>query len=195
MDMIIRNPILEQIKAEYNEIFKGVEKIIVFIKDLMDIKEIPESEIAYLAMHFASAIERNLLIETNINTVISCPTGIGTSRFLQTKLEKKYPNLTVLETISSLKIDENYLKNKNVDLIISTVELSTNVDYISISPFLNYDDEKIIKKEILRIAREKATKPKKEQVVVEDNNSTSQEDMFKLMIIGKEGKEYLQDIK
>ena len=187
MDMIIRNPILEQIKAEYNEIFKGVEKIIVFIKDLMDIKEIPESEIAYLAMHFASAIERNLLIETNINTVISCPTGIGTSRFLQTKLEKKYPNLTVLETISSLKIDENYLKNKNVDLIISTVELSTNVDYISISPFLNYDDEKIIKKEILRIAREKATKPKKEQVVVEDNNSTSQEDMFKLMIIGKEG--------
>ena len=195
MDMIIRNPILEQIKAEYNEIFKGVEKIIVFIKDLMDIKEIPESEIAYLAMHFASAIERNLLIETNINTVISCPTGIGTSRFLQTKLEKKYPNLTVLETISSLKIDENYLKNKNVDLIISTVELSTNVDYISISPFLNYDDEKIIKKEILRIAREKATKPKKEQVVVEDNNSTSQEDMFKLMIIGKEGIEYLQDIK
>lgn len=196
MDMVIRNPILDQIKAEYKDIFNGIEKIIVFIKDLMDIKEIPESESAYIAMHFASAIERNLLIETNINTVISCPTGIGTSRFLQTKLEKKYQNVTVLETISSLEIDENYLKNKNVDLIISTVELSTDVNYISISPFLNYDDEKIIKKEILRIAREKATKSKQEETVeIEEKSSTSQEDMFKIMMIGKEGIDYVQDIK
>lgn len=200
MDMVIRNPILEQIKSEYNDIFKGIEKIIVFIQDKMDIKEIPESEIAYIAMHFESAIERNLLMETNINAVISCPTGIGTSRFLQTKLENKYPNLTVLETISSLKIDENYLKNKSVDLIISTVELSTDVDYIFISPFLNYDDEKIIKKEILRIAREKATKLKQEEktvvtVVKEETSSVSQTDMFNLMILGKEGIEYLQNIK
>lgn len=193
MGMVIRNPILDQIKSEYGDIFKGIEKIIVFIKDVMNIKEIPQSEIAYIALHFASAIERNLLIDTNINAVISCPTGIGTSRFLQTKLEKKYPNLTVLETISSLKIDENYLKNKNVDLIISTVELSTNVDYISISPFLNDDDEKLIKKEILRISRYKATKSKQEEKVA--NGSVSKEDMFNLMIIGKEGIEYLQDIK
>lgn len=196
MGMVIRNPILEQIKTEYNDTFKSVEKIIVFIQEKMNINEIPESEIAYIAMHFASAIERNLLIETNINAVISCPTGIGTSRFLQTKLEKKYPNLTVLETISALKIDENYLKTRNVDLIISTVELSTDVDYISISPFLNYDDEKIIKKEILRIAKEKATKLKQEEnVIKEEVNSVSQSDMFNLMILGKEGIEYLQDIK
>lgn len=197
MDMVIRNPILDQIKSEYYENFKGIEKITSFIKDMMDIKEIPESEIAYIVMHFESAMERSLLIETNINAVISCPTGIGTSRFLQTKLEKKYPNLNVLDTISSLKIDENYLKHKNVDIIISTVELSTNVDYISISPFLNYEDEKIIKKEILRIAKEKITKSKKEEeeVVIEEKNSTHQEEMFKLMNIGKEGIEYLQDIK
>lgn len=197
MDMEIRNPILEQIKDEYNDIFKGIEKITVFIKDKMDIKYIPESEIAYIAMHFASAIERNLLIETNINVVISCPTGIGTSRFLQTKLENKYPNLTVLETISSLKIDKSYLKKKNVDLIISTVELSTDIDYISISPFLNYDDEKIIKKQILKIAREKATKLNQleKTVVSEEISDESQENMFNLMILGKESIEYLQDIK
>lgn len=197
MDMVIRNPILEQIKSEYNDIFKSIEKIIIFIQDKMDIKEIPESEIAYISMHFASAIERNLLIETNINAVISCPTGIGTSRFLQTKLENKYHNLTVLETISSLKIDENYLNNKNVDLIISTVELSTDVDYIYISPFLNYDDEKIIKKEILRIAKAKAKKLKQEEktVVKEETSSVYQVDMFNLMILGKEGIEYLQNIK
>ena len=86
----------------------------------------------------------------------------------QTKLEKKYPNITVLETISSLKIDANYLKNKDVDLIISTVELSTDVDYISISPFLTYEDEKVIKKKIMDIARQKAISSKKIDLVVEE---------------------------
>lgn len=193
MNMMIRNPILEQIKLEYFEIYKSVEKIVEFIKDRIDITHIPESEIGYIAMHFASAIERNLLIETNINVVISCPTGIGTSRFLQTKIEKKYPNITVLETISSLNIDENYLKTKHVDLIISTVELSTDIDYISISPFLNYDDEKIIKKSIMKIARDKAMDNKLQESVVEEINT--QEDVYTLMMIAKEGIEYLQNIK
>lgn len=193
MNMMIRNPILEQIKLEYHDIYKGVEKIVEFIKDRIDVTDIPESEIGYIAMHFASAIERNLLIETDINVVISCPTGIGTSRFLQTKIEKKYPNIKVLETISSLNIDENYLKTKNVDLIISTVELNTDVDYISISPFLNYDDEKIIKKNILKIASDKAMNNKLKKIVVEEK--TTQEDIYTLMMTAKEGIEYIQNIK
>ena len=116
MNMIIRNPVLEQIQSEYSHVYKGVEKIFDFIKDRIDIDYVPESEIGYIAMHFASAIERHLLIDTNINVVISCPTGIGTFRFLQTKLEKKYPNIKVLDIISSLKIDETYLDRKSTRL-------------------------------------------------------------------------------
>lgn len=52
------------------------------------------------------------MMNTNINIVVACPTGIGTSRFLSTKIENKFPNLNILETISAINIDEEYLKEK-----------------------------------------------------------------------------------
>ncbi|MDX5684540.1 BglG family transcription antiterminator, partial [Clostridioides difficile] len=121
MGLEIRNPLLDEIKSKYSYAYDGVEKISRIIKDKLNINSIPESEIGYIAMHFASAIEKNLMMNTNINIVVACPTGIGTSRFLSTKIENKFPNLNILETISAINIDEEYLKEKDVDLIVSTV--------------------------------------------------------------------------
>ncbi|WP_227855561.1 BglG family transcription antiterminator [Clostridioides sp. ES-S-0048-02] len=128
MGLEIRNPLLEEIKTKYSYAYNGVEKVSKVIKDKLNINSIPESEIGYIAMHFASAIEKNLMMHANINIVVACPTGIGTSRFLSTKIENKFPNLNILETISAINIDEEYLKEKEVDLIVSTVELNTNLD-------------------------------------------------------------------
>lgn len=144
-------------------------------------------------MHFASAIEKNLMMNTNINIVVACPTGIGTSRFLSTKIENKFPNLNILETISAINIDEEYLKEKDVDLIVSTVELNTSLNYICVGPFMSLDDEQIIKEKIKSIAQNKLIN------LNEKNDTKSKnkvyEQITESMNIGKDILQFLEEIR
>lgn len=158
MGMDIRNPLLEQIKTDYKNIYDGVANIIYIIKEKLDIDEIPESEIAYLAMHFGSSIERNLVEDVEIKAVTCCPTGIGTSRFLMTNLQKKFSNLNIVNTISAINIDDEYLKQQGINLIISTVEVDSSMNSIVVSPFLNLDDVKNIRHILRNIAKQKVFK-------------------------------------
>ncbi|MGX9755817.1 BglG family transcription antiterminator [Clostridioides difficile] len=193
MGLEIRNPLLDEIKTKYSYAYNGVEKVSKVIKDKLNINSIPESEIGYIAMHFASAIEKNLMMHANINIVVACPTGIGTSRFLSTKIENKFPNLNILETISALNIDEGYLKEKEVDLIVSTVELNTNLDYICVGPFMSSDDELIIKEKIKSIAQNKLMDLK----VKDDtkNKDKVYEQITESMNIGRDILEFLDEIQ
>lgn len=158
MGMDIRNPLLEQIKTDYKDIYDGVANIIYIIKEKLDIDEIPDSEIAYLAMHFGSSIERNLMEDVEVNAVACCPTGIGTSRFLMTKLHKKFSNLNMVDTISAINIDEEYLKQQGIDLIISTVEIDSSMKSIVVNPLLNLEDVKNIRHVLRNIAKDKVFK-------------------------------------
>lgn len=177
MGMDIRNPLLEQIKKEYKDIYNGVANIIYIIKEKLDIDEIPESEIAYLTMHFGSCMERNLMEDVKIKAVACCPTGIGTSRFLMTQLQNKFSNLKMIDTISAIKLDEKTLKEQGIDLIISTVELKTDIDSIVVSPLLNLEDVSKIRHILRKISKDKVfkrdIKEKKEQQ--KDKNKNNQE--------------------
>ncbi|MCC0781667.1 BglG family transcription antiterminator [Clostridioides sp. ES-S-0108-01] len=193
MGLEIRNPLLEEIKSKYSYAYNGVEKISRIIKEKLNINSIPESEIGYIAMHFASAIEKNLMMYTNINIVVACPTGIGTSRFLSTKIENKFPNLNILETISAINIDEEYLREKEVDLIVSTVELNTNLDYICVGPFMSLDDEQIIKEKIKSIAQNKLINLNVKNDT--KNKNKVYEQITESMNIGKDILQFLEEIR
>ena len=193
MGLEIRNPLLDEIKSKYSYAYDGVEKISRIIKDKLNINSIPESEIGYIAMHFASAIEKNLMMNTNINIVVACPTGIGTSRFLSTKIENKFPNLNILETISAINIDEEYLKEKDVDLIVSTVELNTSLNYICVGPFMSLDDEQIIKEKIKSIAQNKLINLNAKNDTKSKNKVYEQ--ITESMNIGKDILQFLEEIR
>ena len=77
MKLNIRNPLLENIKEQYSEIYHSCENACEILKKITKIDKIPESEVAYIAMHIAAAIEENLKNE-NLSVVIACPTGVGT---------------------------------------------------------------------------------------------------------------------
>ncbi len=196
MKMDIRNPLLENIKKDYYDVYSGMESITKPVKDVIVLDRLPESELGYITMHFASAIERNLMNYTNINAVISCPTGIGTSRFLLTDIKKRFPNLNLIETISALNIDENYLNSKDIDLIISTVELDTKFKHICVNTIMTYEDESLIKSTILDIAKEKSQKHdnnENEKSKIEDKSNN--EKIFELMKISKSIMDLLEDFK
>lgn len=195
MGMLIRNPLLEDIKRDYSYFYKGVEKICVVLKDIVDTDLIPESEIAYITMHIASAVERNLMINTDINVVVSCPTGIGTSRFLVTKIQKNFHNIKVIDTISAININEENLKKQNVDLIISTVNLSTDLDYICVTPFMGEEDKALIQQTVRYIAKNKMKNMALENEIKTIDTISNEEDILELMNIGRDILEFIKDIR
>lgn len=136
--LTLKNPILDEIKEDYPEIY-GVSWItsVVFEKYL-DIK-IPESEIGYIAIHIGAAVERN---KKRIRCLVVCHTGIGTSQLLLAKLERRFKELEIVGVRSSTKL--NTYKLKDIDLIISTVPIQENKESLIVSPILNeYDIERL----------------------------------------------------
>ena len=155
MGMKIRNPLLDEIKTEYKYFYEGTCNITNELEKYLGLEKILESEIAYLTMHIVAGIERNLSTKNSMNIVISCPNGIGASSILATKIKSYFNNLKIVDTVSAINIDEEKLKNQNVELIISTVELKTSIPYICISPFLKSYDRSIIDSKVRSMIRNK----------------------------------------
>jgi len=141
MKMNIRNPLLKEIKEHYPEIFKLAKKCVEPVEKKYNIN-MPESEIAYIAMHLGAVLEKGKSVKRTYKIVISCTTGIGTSRLLAARIEKEYDNIKVIDIISSINIDEDFLINKGIDFIISTVPIETTKLPVAIVNPLFFEKDK-----------------------------------------------------
>lgn len=151
----VKNPFIDEIRDEYTQLYDLIQETLNgYIKILTNNTILPD-EIAYITMHFIVSIERILLSKTVINCLVSCPTGIGTSKLLSLKLKEKFKNLEIIGTVSALNINDEKLKQEGIDLIISTVELETNIEFICVSRIISFTDENLIKKKIIAIAKQK----------------------------------------
>lgn len=157
MKLNIRNPLLENIKEQYSEIYHSCENACEILKKITKIDKIPESEVAYIAMHIAAAIEENLKNE-NLSVVIACPTGVGTSKLLGVNIKKEFPNLDIKNSISVINIDTKKLKEDGIDFIISTVDLDVDYRYICLNPMFLQKDKIKLKEFIHRYSKQRITK-------------------------------------
>lgn len=157
MRLNIRNPLLNNIKEKYPMEYSATKKACEILRASTKNYEIPESEIAYITMHIAAAIYKKGF-EEKINVVISCPTGIGTSSLLAAILEREFNNVTVIDTISALNINEDNLKEKEVDLIVSTVPLEIEFKNICVNPILSIQDKAILQDNFRKILSKKKYK-------------------------------------
>lgn len=129
------NPLTDEIKRKYPVLFMAVAKSLETV--FPDIK-FPADEIAFIVLHFGSALLMNEE-KVSINAVVICPTGIGTSKMLASRIQKE-----ILE-IGSVKIlsinDFQSAQFDEYNLIISTIRLPvTDIDYIMVSPLLSDKD-------------------------------------------------------
>lgn len=157
MKLNIRNPLLENIKEQYSEIYHSCENACEILKKITKIDKIPESEVAYIAMHIAAAIEENLKNE-NLSVVIACPTGVGTSKLLGVNIKKEFSNLDIKNSISVINIDTKKLKDDGIDFIISTVDLDVDYRYICLNPMFLQKDKIKLKEFIHRYSKQRITK-------------------------------------
>jgi transcriptional antiterminator len=114
--LTLHNPLLEEIKRDFEEIYRIVSKHKKVIDEYFHIN-LPEDEVAYLVLHFAVAVERN---SKTIRILIACASGVGISQLLVAKMERLFKNIEIVAVISIYEIDQ--YKNQNIDLLISTVE-------------------------------------------------------------------------
>jgi mannitol operon transcriptional antiterminator len=140
-NMKIRNPLLEEIKSRYNQLFQIVQDATKAIfTDLF----VPEEEIGYLVMHIGASLERNR-VEYNqqYRALVVCASGIGSSKILASRIKKELPAIGYTQNISMFDIEK--IPKSDYDIIISTVHLSIHSqDYILVSPLLTIDDVKNI---------------------------------------------------
>jgi mannitol operon transcriptional antiterminator len=142
MNMDIRNPLLQEIKEHYSSLFILASKCVGVVEEKIGIK-MPDSEIAYIAMHLGAALENSKTkVKRIFRVAISCTTGIGTSRLLATRIKKEYENIQIIEIISTLHVKEEWLKENGIDFIISTVNLdNSSVPVIVVNPLLFEKDK------------------------------------------------------
>ncbi|WP_058484943.1 BglG family transcription antiterminator [Defluviitalea phaphyphila] len=146
LNLDIVNPLLEDIKSSYPKLFQVTKQCVKVIENEEKII-VPEDEIAYIATHIGAAMERETrAINKKFRVVIACINGIGASRLLASEIKKEFNNVNIIDTISTIDLDETFLKNLNIDLIITTVPINiTSIPTVLVNNILTKEDKVKIK--------------------------------------------------
>lgn len=130
------NSVVTEVLERYPKIQKAVQNNVSVLEEYIG-RKLNEVEISYIVVHICAAIERNKNSTERYSVILVCNGGIGTSQLLLARL-KKYFNFDVVDIIPA-----HDLKNADIneaDVIISTVALDTDMEYIQVDPLLNDED-------------------------------------------------------
>ena len=178
MGVHIENSQLEMLREEYPQMMAATDKACqhVLCREL-NLERVPESEVSFFAMHFGAAVEKKLQKQKRISVVVVCPTGIGTSRILEANLKTEFPFLDVRGILSMFRIDTERLRQQGVDLIISTVNLTTDFPCIVVNPLLQAGDRRVMEQAILSMRAQKKGYQKQtpvKELTLDDINTITQ---------------------
>lgn len=129
----LTNPLLEQIKTEYPDAF-GLAYMCnsIFIRHFN--KSLNEDEIGFIAIHIESMLEQTT---ERIKIVIVCSHGIGVSQLVASRIETRFSQINIVDTISEKDVNKY---DTNIDLFITTLPIKTKTYSILVSPLLLSDD-------------------------------------------------------
>lgn len=133
----IHNPILEDIKEEYADIFEACRRAAQVITEETGY-EVNEEEVGFLAMHFGAAQERVREITQytrKVNIGIVCASGFGVARLMMTRLKDKLGDKAILKSYGKGEINQYVITG--TDFFVSTMNLDQfPVDYLQVSPLI-----------------------------------------------------------
>lgn len=162
-DMQITNPVLEDIKRDYAEIYAKCEKVSQILENWLG-KEVPETETGFLAVHFGAAMVRLEGKKENIRKVhvgVVCSSGIGISRLMSSKIEKVFRDRIEINTYGKNDITP-YIVGKT-DFFVSSIPLEQiDAPVIFVNPLLSEKDMEQVRQMVYRYER----MPKKQEETV-----------------------------
>ena len=120
----VRNKLLQDIKIEYLYTFNSVKKATNKLFNEEYGQELSDDEIGFLTLYFAKYIEQH---PKKINVLIMCASGVGTSELLRVKVNKRFPQLNVIDVVSLRKYEKNKKDyNQLIDLVITTINYKSS---------------------------------------------------------------------
>ncbi len=119
--MNIRNPMIDDIKANYPLAFEAGIVAGMVLEDSMNVA-IDENEIGYIALHIGAAMERRKIQTGPKRCMIVCASGLGSAQLLKYKLKSKFGDkLDVVGTTEYYKLQQ--ISFEQVDFVISSVPI------------------------------------------------------------------------
>ncbi|ANR71069.1 MtlR transcriptional regulator [Selenomonas sp. oral taxon 126] len=140
LGMDIRNPLLAQMEAEHPELMSLARHAVRAMEEEAG-APLPADEIAYIAMHLGAALTEAGVDRPAVRVLVACPTGLGTSRLLASRIRRAYERIRVVGELSSLALTAQEITRRAVDFVVSTVPLPPlPVPVVVASAFLTASD-------------------------------------------------------
>ncbi|HWJ78752.1 MAG TPA: BglG family transcription antiterminator [Niallia sp.] len=147
------NPLLEQIKEEYMDLFILVKRALRLLEEFAKIP-LSDEEVGYITLYFGSYVDVANMHNLRKKAVIVCPNGIGTSNMLKIQLEKLLPEVEIL-SIYSIS-DYDYQKEEAFDFVLSTVPIQSTKPVILVHPILtSFDKARILQEYDFHVLKKK----------------------------------------
>ena len=135
--------LLEFVIKNYNELYLVIKSELLVVFDEINFNS---TELSYIVIHFASSYEQ-IYRKNFVRALVICASGIGSSKILGSQIRKNIPEIKNLEYTVPNKVNSNNIKN--YDVVISTIELDNNIDYLLIPTILKDKDVERIRNKIL----------------------------------------------
>ncbi|MDO5516670.1 MAG: transcription antiterminator [Clostridium sp.] len=147
--MSICNPLLDQIKDKYHDIYKkSVRSARVLERELNVI--VPDDEIGFIAMHFGAELvklKNKKEVERKVRIGIVCASGIGISRLMSARVKEVFKGKVEVIVLAMDELKDEAIQN--VDFLISSIDLGeTKKDFVKINPLLLENDLEMINSRI-----------------------------------------------
>lgn len=152
--MQIQNPVLDDIKVCYPEIFNRCTSVAEVLGSYIG-KKVPEQEIGFLTVHFGAALIRLEGRKEEIRKVqagVVCSSGIGISRLMLSKLQKIFRDRMQLVSYSRNDVTP-YIASKT-DFFISSIPMEVeDAPVVSVNPLLDEEDVERIQQMVYKYER------------------------------------------
>lgn len=131
----LANPMLENIKSEYGDLFELTARACRYLEKEIGVP-IPESEIAYITLHFGAFISAGQEKEQKLKILIICVNGVSTANMIWGEIQTLVPDADVVD-VCSLK---EYNETHDYNVVISTIVIENENDLILVHPILTDND-------------------------------------------------------
>ncbi|AZZ60412.1 BglG family transcription antiterminator [Oenococcus sp. UCMA 16435] len=143
LNATIANPYTKSIKQNYTQAFDRALQIGKYYEKYYGI-QMNDDEISYFALYLEAYLERKRMHLQKFNVGLVCSTGLGSAQLLAAKVRKEFPQFNIVGIWSLSDLKQQQLKN--VDLIISTIEIKIDgLRTVIVSPLLKNNEIEFIK--------------------------------------------------
>lgn len=138
LNISTNNAMLAEIKRRFSELFEACSIIAEEVNEAFGL-HFDENEVGFIVLYIVAAMEQihnTVLMPTTVRTVLVCGYGLGTVSLLMNSLERRFPNIEIVDKLPIFALSRYDFSN--VDLVLSTIEIPLTLlkPTIKVSPMI-----------------------------------------------------------